>query len=81
MSIPPGSIEAGKCYLVRTGRADQPQGVHRVIRIVPDGRVQFAHRTGPARTSGWTVGMQDARSFAYMAVCEVPCTWAPEADA
>jgi hypothetical protein len=52
VSIPPGSIEAGKCDLVRTGRADQPQGVHRVIRIVPDGRVQFAHRTGPARTSG-----------------------------
>ena len=80
MSIPPESIEAGKCYLVRTGRADQPQGVRRVIRIMPDGRIQFEHRIGSVTALGWKVGIQDARSFAFMAVREVPCDWMPEAD-
>ncbi len=73
MSIPPESLEVGKCYLLNTGH------VRRVIRIMPDGRVQFEHRMGHTPT-GWKTGIQEGRSFAFMIEREVPCDWTPETD-
>ncbi len=80
MALPAESIEVGKCYLVRTGQRDQPKGVRRIVRIMPDGRIQFEHRIGPAGAVGWKVGIQDARSFAFLLEREVPCDWTPETD-
>ncbi len=75
MSVPPESIEAGKCYLMETGH------VRRVMRLMPDGRVQFESRMGHQRNPGaWRSGMQDGRSFALLAEREVPCDWTPETD-
>ena len=75
MSAPPDSLEVGKCYLLETGH------VRRVIRLMPDGRVQFEGRMGHQRNAGaWRSGMQDIRSFAFLIEREAPCDWAPETD-
>lgn len=75
MTIPPESVEIGKCYLGDNGK------VWRVVRIWPDGRVQFEFR---ARSRGnakvWKPGMLDAGSFAILAQREIPCDWTPETD-
>ena len=75
MSVPPESIRVGQCYLMNSGQ------VRRVLRIMPDSRVQYesrpAHR-GQATT--WKPGMQDSRSFAAVAERLVPCAWTPETD-
>jgi hypothetical protein len=73
MSAPPESLEVGKCYLVRTGQPKHSQGIRRIVRIMPDGRVQFEQRVGLSRGFGWKAGVQDARSFALMVEREVPC--------
>ncbi len=80
MSLPPESIEVGKCYLVRTGRSDQPMGVRRIVRIMPDGRIQFEHRIASSKGVAWKAAIQDARSFAFMVEREVSCDRTPEAD-
>jgi hypothetical protein len=80
VSIPPESIEVGKCYLVRTGRYDQPQGVRRVVRIMPDGRIQIEHRIASSKGVAWKGAIQDVRSFSVMAEREVPCDWTPGRD-
>ena len=73
MGIPPESLEVGRCYLLNTGH------VRRVIRIIPDGRVQFEHRMGHT-PKNWKTGIQEGRSFAFMIEREVPCDWTPETD-
>ena len=75
MTIPPESIEVGKCYLGDNGK------VWRVVRLWPDSRVQFEFRArsrGEARV--WKPGMLLLRDFASSAQREVPCDWAPETD-
>ncbi len=75
MSIPPESIEVGRCYLTDGGR------IRRVIRLMPDGRVQFEHRGARLlQKAPWVTGMQEMRSFAFQIEREVPCDWTPEAD-
>ncbi len=75
MTIPPESVEIGKCYLGDNGK------VWRVVRIWPDGRVQFEFR---ARSRGnakvWKPGMLDRLTFSASAQREVPCDWTPETD-
>ena len=73
MTIPPESIEVGKCYLSNDGR------VRRAAKFLPDGRVQFEGRMGHQRNAGaWRSGMQDIRSFAFLIEREVPCDWTGE---
>ena len=75
MSIPPESIQVGKCYLGDNGR------VWRVVSIMPDGRIQFEFRTrSRPDTKVWKPGMLDGSSFAALAQREVPCDWTPEGD-
>ncbi len=74
MSVPPESIEVGKCYEAQGTRAKQ---LRRVIRVLPDGRVQYESR-GPR--SGWRPGVQERRSFALSVEREVPCDWTPGQD-
>ena len=73
MAILPESIEVGKCYLMETGH------VRRVVRIKPDGRVQFMHRQGHT-LKNWKVSSDKRRSFALMVEREVPCDWSPEEE-
>ncbi len=75
MTIPPESIEVGKCYLTTTGQ------VRRVIRIMPNGRVQYEHRLGHAILKRqWPSNIAEARTFAFAVEREVPCDWTPEED-
>ncbi len=73
MSIPPESIEVGKCYLGDNGQ------VRRVVRIWPDGRVQYETRSAPlSHAKTWKPGMLQVSDFASSVQREVPCDWAPE---
>ncbi len=74
MSVRPESIQAGKCYLAKGGRAVR---IRRVIRVLPDGRVQYEQRS--PRTT-WQRGIQHKDVFASMLQREVPCDWTPEMD-
>ncbi len=75
MTIPPESIEVGKCYLMETGH------VRQVRRLMPDGRVQYEQRPGHQVNAGaWRPGMQEGRPFALLVEREVPCDWAREGD-
>ena len=75
VTAPPDRVQPGKCYLLETGH------VRRVIRLMPDGRVQYEGRVGHQRAPGaWRPGMQDIRSFAFLIEREVPCDWSPETD-
>ncbi len=75
MSIPPESIEVGKCYLTNTGH------IRRVTRIFPDGRVQFEQRLGHTLLKRrWPSNIAEGRSFAFAIEREVPCDWTHETD-
>ncbi len=83
MTLPPESIEVGKCYLARGylvagGRSLR---VRRVKQIHPDGRVQFEQRRGPARVGHpWPMGgTMQLTTFALAVEREVPCDWMLEA--
>ena len=75
MAIPYESIEAGKCYLMKTGQ------LRRVVRLMPNGQIQYEYRP-PHRPSAktWKPGMQSGRSFADLIEREVPCDWIREND-
>ncbi len=75
MSVPPESIRAGQCYLTETGQ------IRRVLRVLPDGRVQYEYRGAANPQIRWKDGIQDRRSFAFLVEREVPCDWSPEGDA
>lgn len=81
MPVPAESIEAGKCYLVLARRPGRSGGVRRVVRIMPNGQIQFEHRTSSGRRAGWKAGILDLRSFAATLEREVSCDWTPEDDA
>ena len=75
MTIPPESVEVGKCYLTDTGL------LRRVVRVMPNAKIQYEHRPprqGDAKT--WKPGMQSGRSFADLVEREVPFDWTPERD-
>jgi hypothetical protein len=74
MSIPPEGLQLGQCYLGTNGR------VHRVTRIMPDGRIQYEHRGAKVILKTWKSGMVDGRSFTAMVKRPVPCDWTPETD-
>jgi hypothetical protein len=72
--MPPENIEVGKCYLMKTGH------VRRVLRLMPDERVQYIYRFGHLLPKVWRVGAQNGSSFKAMIKREVPCDWTPEAE-
>ncbi len=79
MSIPPETIEVGRCYLYRAERGPR---VLRVLALLPDGRVQYDLRNCYSAGSRklWKVGILDRARFAQMAEIEVSCDWMPSAD-
>ena len=84
MSLPPESIEVGKCYLARgylVAGGNAPM-VRRVKQIHPDGRVQFERRRGlvPAGRPWPVSGTMQLDAFALAVEREVPCDWMPEAN-
>ncbi len=73
MSIEPQSIQVGQCYLSDGGM------VRRVVRILPDGRVQYEWRGG--NRLNWKPGILSSLEFTASTERLVPCSWAPEDDA
>ncbi len=74
MSLPPESIELGKCYLTNTGR------VWRIIRVMPDGRILYEQRSRRVPAKTWQPGMLVALTAEMLIVREIPCDWTPERD-
>jgi hypothetical protein len=75
VSLPPESLEVGKCYLTNTGQ------VRRVLVMLP-GRVQFERRVKTRGLKlGWIRDIAETRAFASSVEREVPCDWTPEREA
>jgi len=74
MAIPVSALEVGKCYLTNTGR------VWRIIRIMPDGRVQYEHRSQSILVEDQRPGMLTTLPAEVMVEREVPCDWTGEED-
>ena len=75
MNMAANGLELGKCYLMETGH------LRRVMRIMPDGRVQYEHRAvQQTNVKIWRPGMQDGHSFASQVEREVSCDWMAESD-
>ncbi len=75
MTIPPYSLEVGRCYLSLSGY------VRRITQLMPDGRVLFEARQGHvADAKAWRPGILDRRSFITTTERQVPCDWTPEMD-
>ena len=75
MPIKPESIQVGNCYLGDNSK------VWRVVRIWPDGRVQFEFRSrSVSNAKVWKPGMLEGAAFSTSAQREVPCDWTPETD-
>ncbi len=78
MSLPPESIEPGRCYLLE---GDQQRWVRLVAHILPSGRVRLESRDAAhSKAFIWANGTADLTSFAEAALREVPCAWTPDAD-
>ncbi len=68
MSVPPESIEVGKCYLAAKGQ------VRRVLHTLPHGQVHYeARRAAVLQAFGWTEGVLELALFAALIEREVPC--------
>ena len=84
MSLPPESIEVGRCYLARgyLVAGGKSLRVRRVKQIPPDGRIQFERRRGPIPEGRpWPMsGIMRLDAFASSVEREVPCDWMPEKD-
>jgi hypothetical protein len=76
MSIPPKSIQPGRCYLFQGERGLR---LRRVIQILPNGRLQVEDRVGSTNPS-WRPRVMNLRSFQASVIREVPCDWTPEMD-
>jgi hypothetical protein len=74
MTVPPKSLEVGKCYLTNTHR------VWRIVRLMPDGRVLYEHRSQDAFSENQKPGMLTTLPAEVLIKREVPCDWTPEGD-
>ncbi len=70
MTIPPESIQVGKCYLFPGDL------VRRVVAITPDGRVDYEVR-GPRPLKGWRARSANLASFAAGAIMVIECDYEP----
>ncbi len=77
MSLPPESIEVGKCYLTHVGGLSR---VQRVVTLTPSGQVMIEVRRKLHHHTVWIPEERSLRLFAVSAECEVPCDWTPEAE-
>jgi hypothetical protein len=77
MSVPPESIEVGKCYLLERLRVSR---VCLVTDLMAGSSVRFEWRdaSGSGGVFIWTTGATDLRTFASEVLREVPCEWTPE---
>ena len=72
MSLPPESLEVGRCYLTNTGR------VWRIIRVMPGERILYEQRSRRAPAKTWQPGMLVALAAEMLIERENPCDWKPE---
>ncbi len=74
MSVPPESIEVGKCYLTNSGF------VRRVLEISPQGWIVYERRPAYRPEAVWLECNQHLSGFAPQIEREVPCDWTPERE-
>ena len=72
MSIPPESIQVGRCYLTADGT------IRRVISTDSNGRVRYAERAGAGPWRPGRLRSLKRQDFAAAVVREVPCAGEPE---
>ena len=72
MAVPLAALEVGKCYLTNTGR------VWRIIRIMPDGRILYEHRSQNVFVEDQKPGILVTLPAEVLIEHEVPCDWTPE---
>jgi hypothetical protein len=78
VTLPPESIEPGKCYLLE---GERHRWVRLVTHVLPSGRVRFESRDATeTRAFVWAGGTADLSAFAEATLREVPCDWTPNAD-
>ena len=72
MSVPPESVEVGRCYLGAQHR------ILHVTHVTPDGRVRFKYQEAHlTKADAWWVGMLNLREFSSQTIRQVPCDGAP----
>ncbi len=71
MTVPPESIEVGKCYLTDAGQ------VRRALQILPNGRIVYERRPAHRPEAPWQEASQELSSFARLVEEEVPCHFGP----
>ncbi len=76
MSIPPGTIQIGQCYLTAEGL------IVRVVEITPKGRAIYETRRGPVREGyPWPRRASTTLHFLRSRIERpVPCDWTPETE-
>ena len=79
MSVPPESIEVGRCYLATHRKSAE---VWQVVSILPDGSLQYRSRPAdPGRGQVWRSSITTISLLAGTVTREVPCGWTPEVGA
>jgi hypothetical protein len=73
MSLPPDSLKAGECYLMRSGQ------VRRIIVLDGD-RVRYEARQKHWKHWAWHPGIVPTTVLASMVERAVPLEWTPETD-
>ncbi len=74
MSIPPGRMEAGKCYLTSDGR------VVRILQFLSNGSLAYRFRRADATPPFRWTGAIAFHVRPFRPVREVPCDWTPERE-
>ena len=74
MSIPPGSVQVGHCYLTGSGH------LRRVVGLLFNGQVRYDLRVSTKAPERWISAVMDLESFASSVDRTVPCDWKPKTD-
>ena len=78
MTIPPESIQVGRCFVATSERG---QRVRRVTILTREGEVRYEARAAAIVSAfGWVAAGLPLSAFASQAEREVPCDWTPERE-
>jgi hypothetical protein len=81
MSLPPESIQVGRCYLTEVREGRTGKRVCKVIAVSPGGHLTYKHRAlDRNRLRSWHKAWTSLDTFASLVSREVPCDWTLEAD-
>jgi hypothetical protein len=75
MTIPPESIQVGKCYLTSDERVVQ------VMQFLSNGSLSYRfRRADDTPPFHWTGAVASPEVLPFQPLREVPCDWTPEMD-